>query len=756
MFSSRASMPSTPETAPSAALSARGFSIQTRLIALVLAVLLPTLCAAVWVLNLTYRMERDASERLLEETTRALSMVLDRELTQRAVAVRALSGSSLLDTAPDLSPADLRDFDREARRMLTGLEGWLELRNARQVLVNTRQPPDASLRNASLPALIGSPAIQPMRQDPRLGIQYATLVQPVLRNGQPVLNLSLTVLPHEFQRIVDEQRLADGWLAAIIDSNGRVVARHPGGGAHTGRSATPDLKAQLDAGREGLMHSTSLDGHPVTLYFHTSPQGWTYVTGMSRPQFDGALPRAMLQVAAGMLALFVISLLGAAWVARRIVGPIQTIKQMATDLREGQPLPRTRTGLLECDQVALALHDAGHAIRHARDELEQQVAEAVERTRNLEQHASHNHRVEALGRLTGGIAHEFNNLLGIISNCAHLIRRLAPAQALQPALNATLNAVDTGSRLTQHLLRFSGRQAVHPRLLRLQTFLPDAVELLRTLLERRIELATQVDPATPAVRVDPNELELSLINLALNAREAIRGHGHLWLEASSATPEDLEGLAPGSYARITVRDDGEGMDERVAQHAFEPFFSTREPHQVAGLGLSQVYGFCLQAGGRALLKSTPGAGTTVTLLLPAHTGEPDSGLDELPSPTAIAGARVLLVEDNEALCQVTATVLRSDGCEVVCAPSAQEALRLVGMAPGFDAVVSDVQMPGAMDGVALATRLRQILPNLPVVLISGHPGKTTPPPGIRLVRKPCPPEVLVAAIAKAMGRGPPA
>lgn len=600
------------------ALSIRGFSIRTRLIALVLAVLLPALGATLWVIDLTYRLERENSEHVLQETTRALSMVLDRELTQRAVVVRALANSSLLDRAPDLSPAALRDFDRQARRTLAGLDGWLEMRSADRVLFSTRHPPASAQGQGPLPALVGSPVIEPMQRDAPTGALYVALVQPVLRDGAPVLNLSLTVLPQEFQRIVDEQRLPDGWLAAIIDNRGRVVARHPGGGLHTGRSATPDLQVHLDSDREGLVHSVSLDGDPVTLYFHTSPRGWTYLTGMSRAQFEGALPDALLQVALAMFALLLVSLLAAAWVARRIVRPIHTIKQMALDLREGRPLQRTRTGLLECDEVALALHDAGHTIRHARTELQQQVSEAVERTRGLEQRASHNHRVEALGRLTGGIAHEFNNLLGIISNSAHLMRRLVPPPQLQSAIDTTLNAVDTGSRLTQHLLRFAGRHTVHPRVLHLQAFLPETADLLRTLLDHRIQLSTAVDPATPPVQVDPSELELSLINLALNACDAIEGHGHLQLAAAPAEPHDLEGLPAGTYVRITVRDDGRGMDEAVARRAFEPFFSTHEPNEVAGLGLSQVYGFCLQARGRARLESQPGRGTTVTLVLPAH------------------------------------------------------------------------------------------------------------------------------------------
>lgn len=568
------------------ALSTRGISIRTRLIALVLAVLLPALCATVWVLGLTYRLERESSEHVLKETTRALSIVLDRELTQRAVMARALADSSLLDRAPDLTPAALRDFDQQARRMLAGFDGWLELRNADRVLLSTRQPPARAPGQQALPALVDSPVIEPMQQDARSGVRYVALVQPVLRNGAPVLNLSLAVLPQELQRIVDEQRLPQGWLAAIIDNRGQVVARHPGGGAHTGRSATPDLQLHLDTEREGLVHSVSLDGHPVTLYFHTSSRGWTYLTGMSRAQFEGAIPGALLQVALAMCALLVVALLAAVWVARRIVGPIHTVRQMALDLREGRPLRRTHTGLLECDEVALALH------------------------------ASHNHRVEALGRLSGGIAHEFNNLLGIISNSAHLLRRLAPPPPMQPAIDATLKAVDSGSRLTQDLLRFAGRQTVHPSLLHLQDFLPKTADLLRTLLDHAIELTTTIDPATPPLRVDPGELELSLIYLTLNAREALKGRGHLWLTAAPAQQPDVEDLPPGRYVRIGVRDDGIGMGEATARRAFEPFFSTHEPNEVAGLGLSQVYGFCQQAGGRARLESRPGQGTTVTLVLP--------------------------------------------------------------------------------------------------------------------------------------------
>lgn len=733
---------------------ARGLSIRTRVIVLVLAVLLPALCAGLWVVSLTYRLERESNERLLEETSRALAMVLDRELTQRVVVVRALSNSRLLDTAPDISPLALRAFDDQARRTLTGLEGWLEVRSAQRILVNTRLPPgglpgpdDANIATV----LSASTLIQPLQQDRRIGIQYATLVQPVLRDGQPVLNLALTVLPQELQRIIDQQQLANGWIAAIVDSSGHVVARYPGAAAYAGRMATPDLLSRIAAAEQGVLSSTSLDGQPVTLSFSTSPQGWTYVTGMPRAQFDGIVPQAVFKVGVAMSMLLALAVVASLWVSRSIVRPIHALKQMAVDMREGRPLHRVPTGILECDDVAQAMSQASHRLRHAHTELEHQVEQAVAHTRHVEQRMSHIHRVEALGRLTGGLSHDFNNVLGVISNSAHLLRRKAKNPVLDPAIDVMLRAVDTGSRLTRHLLRFSGRSLVSPRVVSLKAFMPDTAELLRTVLGRRIELSIEVQDATPALFVDPHELELSLINLALNARDAIEGTGQVWVLAAPATAPDVEGLPEGAYAVISMRDSGSGMDEAVTKRVFEPFFSTKGVHQATGLGLSQVYGFCLQAHGRARIASTPGVGTTVTLVMPAHAG----GLEEssaAPSTSkrSLAGTRILLIEDNEELLTTTSALLDAYGCEIVCGTSAEDALRLLDQPPGFDAVLSDVLMPGAMDGIALAQHLRQKLPQLPVVLVSAHRGDAPIPEGVPLIHKPCSPEVLVAALEDAM------
>jgi len=719
----------------------------------VLSVLLPALVAGWWVLGLTYRLEREANQRLLEENSRHIAMVLDRELAQRAVVVRGLSLSEMLDAAPDIPPDTLRAFDRQARRTLQGFQGWLEVSNGDRLLVNTRLPLDTL--PSGLPQepadLSDSAQVQALQPDTVQGGYHAALLQPVQRNGRTLLNLKLTVLPEEIQRIIDQQKLAPGWVAAVIDNEGRVVARYPGGTSYAGRLATADLRARIAQQSEGLWASVSLDGAEVMAHFSTSPQGWTYVTSMPHSTFEGVMPKAVLPVALGALALLGLALMGSIGVSRSIARPITQLKRLAQQMQVGQTLEPMPSGILECDAVTRAMARASRSIRESHQELKLQVAEAVSQTRNAEQRLSQSQRVEALGRLTGGVAHDFNNLLGVISNSAHLIQRRVDEPELRAPIAATLRAVDQGSRLTQHLLRFAGRQSVTPRQVHLSQVLPESRDLLKAVLGSSTVLEVEVAPGTQPVRVDPSELDLSLINLALNARDALGERGQVWLRASNAEAADQLGLPAGDYVLLSFSDDGSGMDEATAKRAFEPFFSTKLSNQGAGMGLSQVYGFCQQAGGSARLDSTPGLGTTVTLLLPASPQPTPErlpgGVDEL---STLEGLRVLVIDDNASLAAVTAALLRAYGCEVTVGTDADDALALVQTQAPFDAVLTDVLMPGDMDGVALARRLRQDLPKLAVVLISGHSGDVDMTDGFPLLRKPCTPDALVGALLQAI------
>jgi len=742
-------------------------SIRSQLLLLVLAVLLPGLVGLAFFIGGAYEAEREANTRTLRDTARALALVVDVELRKRAAVARVLSASRWLDSAPHLSRDQLERFEQLARRALLDMEGWIELRAPEGVLLNTRR--DSATRaiptatEADNPvALAHQRFIEPLRIGASPDQAYAAVVEPVQREGLTLLNLAITIRPSELQHIIDAQQLPQGWVGTVLDDRARVVARHPGGEALVGREATADLRARLATQSEGLFESVSLDGWRTDGFFSTTAQGWTYVVAMPSEQFAGLLPRSVLQVGLGAMLLLGLAVAGALWVARRIVQPVNALKTAAAQVHAGHAVSYRPTGILECDEVARALARAAETIQRGRIDLEMQVAQAVERTRSAEQRLSQGQRVEALGRLTGGVAHDFNNLLGVVSNSAHLIERHSAAQELQLPLGGIRRAVAVGSELTQHLLRFAGRRPVQPRPIELGHYLHAVRELLRSVLGQRIVVSARVAPDTHAVRVDVGELELALINLALNARDAMPSGGELRLSARNATQDETEGLAghpQRDYVMITVGDDGQGIEPAAASRAFEPFFTTKPVGRGTGLGLSQVLGFCVQAGGTARLASTPGLGTTVSLLLPATAGSgaaPEQGLllerTATAAAAALTGARVLLVEDNEALAQVTSALLQAHGLQVQRAAHAAEALQRLVPPHDFDLVLSDVIMPGEIDGLMLARRLRHEQPELPVVLVSGYSDTAAQAADFKVLRKPCTEDELLQSLVEAFGQ----
>lgn len=732
-------------------------TIRSRLLLLVLSVLLPGMLGVAWLIASTYEAERDAHERTLRDTSRAMSMLVDGELARRAAIAHVLSQSPTLDGPEPLDEERRLGFERLARRAMQGMDGWVELRAPEKVLMSTRLPEGTASESAAPAALSSVATMLPLMPSQKTAADkpqelHAAWVEPVTREGRLLYNLVITVRPSELQRIVQAQSPHPGWIGTVMDNSGHVVARLPGGASYVGREGRADLRARMAQSSEGAFESVSLDGVPTAGYFSTSPLGWTFVSAMPRDEFTGRIPQAVQRVVIGALLLLALAMAGAVWVSRRIERPMRALKQLAQDLQAGRAVQAEPTGMTEVDDVADALVTAGRSMASARAELEQSVAQAVERTRQVEQRGAQSQRVVALGRLTGGVAHEFNNLLGVISNSMHLLQRHPSAAELQGPLSATQRSVDKGSQLTQHLLRFSGRRPVRVQTLSLARYLPEVQELMRSVLGRRIEIRVQVSPQIWPVRVDANELDLALVNLALNAHDAMPSGGELRLKASNAEAQDKEGLPPGDYVLLTVGDDGMGLDPVLVEHAFEPFFTTKGVGQGTGLGLSQVYGFATQAGGTARLASTPGVGTTVSLLLPVAGSEDDGTAKPVAeaAPQSIAGATVLLVEDDEALGDVTAALLMAHGAKVQRAGEAGAALRLLASGGLPDVVLTDVVMPGTMDGVALARQLRVQHPGLPVVLISGFSNTAIGEGEFVQLRKPCAPAEMLAALQAAI------
>lgn len=733
-------------------------SIRLRLLVLVFSALLPAFLAAGWVIGQAYQKEKELLENSLRNTTRALSWVVGRDLTRRVDLARVLAESQLLDDGTALSAQDLAEFSMLARRAMAPMAGWVELHSPKGLLLSTRVlPAGASVASLNLDALplVDSPVVHSLHDAGDGAGLLADVVQPVRRGGQTVLNLKLTILPQEMQALIDQQELPAHAIATILDDRGILVARHPGAATFVGAKASPDMLKRFNEQTEGLFESVSLDGVPTVGYFASSPQGWTYLTALPRDRYSSAVPSAVGPLLLGATLLLALALAAALWVARGIAEPVLALKQLASRMRAGKITEGRPSGIAEIDQVANALHETAAELHGARANLERQVQDAVARTKIAEQRISQGLRVEALGRLTGGVAHDFNNLLGIISNSAHLIQRQDKENAWQAPLSATLRAVDVGSRLTQNLMRFAGRQRVRAVPLEICPYLDDAQALIRIVLGSRVQLSVQCASGLPRITVDASELELALINLALNARDAMLEGGQVHIEARMADAVETADLPPGLYLRLAMRDNGSGVDPGALTHIFEPFFTTKPAGKGTGLGLSQVYGFCQQAGGSATIASRPGEGTTVSMLLPVTAQR--VALDASHAPTRksprsrpIDGLRLLLVEDNPDLAETTEHLLMAHGFRVARALSAAQALEYADDGEPFDLVLSDVVMPGEMDGLMMARRLRLRYPRLPIVLISGYSTALVEEYDFTVLHKPCAPGELVAALRQAI------
>jgi CheY-like chemotaxis protein len=402
--------------------------------------------------------------------------------------------------------------------------------------------------------------------------------------------------------------------------------------------------------------------------------------------------------------------------------------------------PAELTGTIE---ALLRLRRAEQDLRQVNDALEVKVAERTgelaEANEKLRQEMSqraaaeealrHTQKLDILGQLTGGIAHDFNNLLAIIlGNLESLRRHLDPADTKigRYADNAYYGA-RRAATLTRQLLAFSRRQSLAPRPLQLMAVISDIVALMRQTLGERVAVKPTVSTTLWPVFVDRGELEAAILNLAVNARDAMGGGGEIDLIVENATLEPRGNLTAGDYVSIAIRDAGVGMSQDVIRYAFEPFFTTKDIGHGTGLGLAQVHGFITQAGGGIDVQSVEGEGTTMTLYLPRYHGEVEVDLPAVVAPVEKPkGQRVILVvEDNDHVRSHALEMLRELGYQTHSAADGKSALDILSRHK-IDLLFSDVGLPGGMDGADIADRARELSPDLPVLLATGY---ARPPTG---------------------------
>ena len=332
-------------------------------------------------------------------------------------------------------------------------------------------------------------------------------------------------------------------------------------------------------------------------------------------------------------------------------------------------------------------------------------------------------RLEAIGQLTGGVAHDFNNLLMIISGSVQRLRsELADKKHIR-LLDMIGTATQRGETLTRQLLTYSRRQTLTPQVVDLSQRLPLIRELLTRSLQADIDIKVDVPDGACAVRVDPGEFELAILNLAVNAKDAMPSGGTLSIRAKPVTlkGEATEEGLNGEFVAIRVADSGHGIPADIQTRVFEPFFTTKEVGKGTGLGLSQVYGFAKQSGGTVTISSGEGRGTAITIYLPRSHDAPDV---VPPQPTAQAPAAaagtVLLVEDNADVAEVATDYLRQLGYQVRSVAHAQAAIAALRLDANVDLVFSDILMPGGMNGLDLAREIGERFPDIPVLLTTGY------------------------------------
>jgi PAS domain S-box-containing protein len=361
---------------------------------------------------------------------------------------------------------------------------------------------------------------------------------------------------------------------------------------------------------------------------------------------------------------------------------------------------------------------------HSRDVTERKRAEA--RLRDHEERLHQGRKLEAIGRLAGGVAHDFNNLLTGIHGFAQLALDRLPADPVRADLEQIQRSADRAAGLTRQLLAFGRKQVLQSRILDLNTVVRDTDRLLRRLLREDIRFTTALADDLGAVNADPGQVEQIILNLALNARDAMASGGNLIIETANATLTEEEAarhrfeVRTGPYVLLSVCDTGPGMDDHVLEHVFEPFFTTKELGRGTGLGLSTVYGIVKQSGGYIWFETKKGKGTTVRVYLPRVSGRPVPITAAPPVPAETGHGIVLLVEDDDTVRALARRVLRRQGYDVLEACNGVEAMRIAeGRDRRIDLVLTDVVMP-EMGGRQLIERLRRIRPELPFLLMSGY------------------------------------
>jgi signal transduction histidine kinase/CheY-like chemotaxis protein len=722
--------------------------LSTRLLFMVLTCLLPLMLLGVWV-EYSHWVER---REQLGDLSLQQAQLLNGDVGSIADGVRTLlSAVAQLDDVRNLTPTCSERL-RATQRSLP-MYAFVALLDADGRVVCSSQPIPQSAAGDQLQWVRDAMAATGFAAGrfataPGIGSGFLPFALPVGR-GVLVAGLDLERLSDHFSRLRQTgSPFLAGSALTVADRDGVILARSPQHAEFVGKRFPPAALALVTAQQSGIERLKSIDGtYRVVGYIPAaqSPYDLMIAIGFAESAMMADINRTTLRAGLLFIAVSVGAFLLTLFVARRFIGrPTRELLAAARRWREGDLTTPVRgeDARSEFGQIAEAYNDMAAALARREDDLRDHSdaleARVTERTQellvtnnrlqveiaerqNTEAALVQSQKLQAVGQLAGGIAHDFNNLLATIQGSLDLLSQtISPEEDRKHTwIERATGAVYRGSQLTGRLLAFSRRRRLAIRASDVNKLVSDLVPLLHTCTHgQRVRIDTRLDEDLWPAMAEPSQVEAAILNLALNARDAMPDGGILTITARNEQISDStnEDIAAGDYVAIIVSDNGVGMTDEVARRAFEPFFTTKGPAG-SGLGLSQVYGMVRESGGAVRLVTSAGGGTSVTLLLPRAAEMPRSDLPQNEQRRRRPGVKVLVVDDNPDVLKVNAEMLFQLGYRVITATSGQEALAALATEPAI--VVLDHAMP-AMTGLETAAVMRERGFAGPIILATGY------------------------------------
>jgi signal transduction histidine kinase len=718
--------------------------LRNRLLLLILSVLLPAFVTAGVAIFYVYQEEQKSQEKAMVEAARAFALLVNTELQTKEWILRTLTKS------PALANGDWHAFYDYAREISPSTETTIIVMRADGAqLLNTRRPFGAPLPKSTVSNL---PELGRKRGDDNtlvsdvfvasVGKRFDFAIRvPVKVDDRLPYFLVMGVNAAELDRVMTAQGFPQQWIATIVDRQGKVVTRSRETAQYVGKPVSDYSRRILSSATEGVYPSVALDGVPVKVFFsHLALADWRAMISIPEADIRRSAVKAASFMAAGLVVLLAFSVLAARRLARLVTTPIYRLGVAAERLGRGEDVDYMPHGMREADTVGQIMVQASLKIQRANADLQQRVDEAVAATRHAERALLQSRKLEALGRLTGGIAHEFNNVLQTLTTCLQLAGLTTQEPRTRGLLQTGRKAVERAAELTRQLSAFGRIQDARIETVDLGERITGFLPLIAGTLPGDIAFHKHFEDAGP-VTLDPLQLELALLNIALNARDAMPAGGILTLMVGKTTLIDGDhGLLSGEYAHIRMTDTGAGMTSEELSHAMDPFYTTKEIGKGSGLGLSQAYAFAVQAGGTLVLSSQSGKGTTVDIYLPKAAGpmstsSAPASATENSRPSLNSGS-ILFVEDDPLVREAVIPALEEAGFMLRVAESGDQALDMLSENHGFDFLFSDVVMPGGISGIELAKEVKRRFPHMKIILATGYSDERVNIPGVHLLAKP--------------------